>query len=382
MATEGTPQDPPPADHHVAAYDFDLPDELIAQQPLAERDASRLLALDRRTHAVAHHRFRDLPQLLRPGDLLVTNRSRVFKARLLGQRPGGGAAEVLLVRRVEGDLWHALVRPGRRLKAGVTVAIAPGFAARIEADAPPGGETGHPGATPHRETDVSHSHSDAPGPWRRVRLLADDCRADLAIDRHGHVPLPPYIRRPDAPVDLARYQTVYAREAGSVAAPTAGLHFTPPLFDALAARGVETASLVLHVGPGTFRPVEVDDVRAHRVEPERFTVPEETAAAFARARAGDRRVVAVGTTVTRTLESALDAEGRLLAGEGETSLVVVPGFRFRAVDALVTNFHLPRSSLLLLVSAFAGREHVLAAYREAVAARYRFYSYGDAMLVA
>ena len=378
MATEATPEDPPLPDHHVTAYDFDLPDELIAQQPAAERDASRLLALDRRTGALEHRRFRDLPQLLRPGDLLVTNRSRVFRARLLGQRPGGGAAEVLLVRRVEGDLWHALVRPGRRLKAGVTVAIAPGFAVRIEGDAPPGDGTPLQGASLHRETDASPD----PGPRRKVRLLADDGRTDLAIERHGHVPLPPYIRRPDAPADLARYQTVYAREAGSVAAPTAGLHFTPRLFDALAARGVETASLVLHVGPGTFRPVEVDDVRAHRVEPERFTVPEETAAAFTRARAAGRRVVAVGTTVTRTLESALDAEGRLLAGEGETSLVVVPGFRFRAVDALVTNFHLPRSSLLLLVSAFAGREHVLAAYREAVAVRYRFYSYGDAMLVA
>ena len=212
--------------------------------------------------------------------------------------------------------------------------------------------------------------------------MAEDGRSDLAIERHGHVPLPPYIRRPDAPSDLERYQTVYAREAGSVAAPTAGLHFTPALLDALAARAIETTSLVLHVGPGTFRPVEVPDVRLHRVDPERFTVPEETAAAFARARGEGRRVVAVGTTVTRALESALDAQGQLRSGEGETSLVVVPGFPFRAVDVLVTNFHLPRSSLLLLVSAFAGREHVLAAYREAVAARYRFYSYGDAMLVA
>jgi S-adenosylmethionine:tRNA ribosyltransferase-isomerase len=196
------------------------------------------------------------------------------------------------------------------------------------------------------------------------------------------VPLPPYIRRADAPADLERYQTVYAREKGSVAAPTAGLHFTPDLLAALASRGVETASLVLHVGPGTFRPVEADDVRAHRVDPERFTIPEATAASFARARAEGRRVLAVGTTVTRTLESAIDAAGHLVPGDGETSLVVVPGHRFRAVDALVTNFHLPRSSLLLLVSAFAGRARVLAAYRAAVAARYRFYSYGDAMLVA
>jgi S-adenosylmethionine:tRNA ribosyltransferase-isomerase len=327
------------SDHDIAAYDFDLPAELIAQEPLAERDASRLLALDRASGRVSHHLFRDLPQLLRPGDLLVTNRSRVA-----------------------GDVWLALVRPGRRLKPGVTVAIAPDFSARIEGDEP--------------------SRDEPLGPLRRVRLLAGDGSADLAIERHGHVPLPPYIRRPDAPADLERYQTVYAREAGSVAAPTAGLHFTPALLDALAANGVETASLVLHVGPGTFRPVEADDVREHRVAPELFSVPVETAAAFARARADGRRVVAVGTTVTRVLETALDPGGRLLAGEGETSLVVVPGVRFRAVDALVTNFHLPRSSLLLLVSAFAGRERVLAAYGVAVAARYRFYSYGDAMLVA
>jgi S-adenosylmethionine:tRNA ribosyltransferase-isomerase len=308
---------------------------------------------------LSHHRFRDLPRLLRPGDLLVTNRSRVFKARLLGSRPGGGSAEVLLVRRIAGDLWQALVRPGRRLKPGTTISVAPGFSARVEPD--------EPGPRP---------------PLRRVRLAAEDGRADAAIERHGHVPLPPYIHRADTPADLERYQTVYAREAGSVAAPTAGLHFTPDLLAALGARGVETASLVLHVGPGTFRPVEAEDVRAHRVDPERFTIPEATAAAFDRARAEGRRILAVGTTVTRTLESAIDAAGRLVPGDGETSLVVVPGHRFRAVDALVTNFHLPRSSLLLLVSAFAGRERVLAAYRAAVAARYRFYSYGDAMLVA
>lgn len=353
MSTDG-PADP--LRYESSAYDYSLPAELVAQEPPAARDASRLLVLDRTTGEVAHRRFADLPELLRPGDLLVTNRSRVFPARLLGRREGGGEAEILLVRRREADVWEAMVRPGRRLRDGAVVRIAPGFRVRIEGPPP----------TPA---------------LRRVRLLHDDLDPDAAIERHGHVPLPPYIRRPDIRADHDRYQTVYAREAGSVAAPTAGLHFTPELLSRLSTRGVERAEIVLHVGPGTFRPVEATDVREHRVDPEEFTVPAGAAAAFDRARADGRRVVAVGTTTTRTLESALDASGRLRAGDGETDLVIVPGFRFRAVDALVTNFHLPRSSLLLLVSAFASRERVLAAYAEAVRSRYRFYSYGDAMLL-
>jgi len=340
----------------ISDFDYHLPPELIAQEPLEERDASRLLVLDRASGGISHHRFRELPSLLDPGDLLVVNRSRVFPARLLGRRAGGGDAEVLLVRRKPDGTWDALVRPGRRLRPGATVEVADDLTVRIE-----GVEPG--------------------SPLRRVRLLARDVDLEATLSRRGHVPLPPYIRRPDQPADRERYQTVYARETGSVAAPTAGLHFTPALLEALTARGVERAEVVLHVGPGTFRPVEVEQVEEHRVDAEPCTIPREAAEALARARARGSRVVAVGTTVTRTLESAAQVGGGVGAGSTETALVIVPGHRFQVVDALVTNFHLPRSSLLLLVAAFAGRERILAAYAEAVRERYRFYSYGDAMLI-
>jgi S-adenosylmethionine:tRNA ribosyltransferase-isomerase len=351
---------------HIGLFDYDLPPELIAQEPLPERDASRLLVLDRVTGAVRHRAFRDLPDLLHPGDLLVVNRSRVFPARLLGRRARGGASEVLLVRAHHDDdgLWDALVRPGRRLRPGDVIEVAEDLGVRIEEGKGRRGET---------------------GPLRAVRLLARGGDVTAALERHGHVPLPPYIRRPDAPADRERYQTVYAREAGSVAAPTAGLHFTPALLGALHGRGIEHAEVVLHVGPGTFRPVGVENVMDHRVDPEPFVIPREAAEAVARTRARGGRVVAVGTTATRALESAANHgaanERAPRPGAGETALVIVPGHRFRVVDGLVTNFHLPRSSLLLLVAAFAGREHVLAAYGEAVRERYRFYSYGDAMLV-
>jgi S-adenosylmethionine:tRNA ribosyltransferase-isomerase len=291
----------------------------------------------------------------------VVNRSRVLPARLLGRRARGGAAEVLLVRahHDEDGLWDALVRPGRRLRPGDEIEVAEDLSVRIEARKGPGQEA---------------------GPLRTVRLLARDGEIAATLERHGRVPLPPYIRRPDAPADRERYQTVYAREPGSVAAPTAGLHFTPALLEALRGRGIERAEIVLHVGPGTFRPVEVENVADHRVDPEAFVIPSETAAAVAETRARGGRVVAVGTTATRALETAAQDN---VSGPGadETALVIVPGHRFRVVDGLVTNFHLPRSSLLLLVAAFAGRERVLAAYAEAVRERYRFYSYGDAMLI-
>jgi S-adenosylmethionine:tRNA ribosyltransferase-isomerase len=331
----------------------------VAQEPAAERSASRLMWLPRQDGPPGHHVFRDLPRLLRAGDLLVVNRSRVFPARLLGRRPTGAAIELLLLRALPGpgDEWECYVRPARRVPAGSAVALADGFSAHVLSGAL------------------------EPDGRRRIRLSAQGRTVEDAIATHGHVPLPPYVRRPDHPADRERYQTVYAREAGSVAAPTAGLHFTPELMAELVARGIGIAEIVLHVGPGTFKPVTAEEVEEHRVDPEHFVVPAETAEAFASCRARGGRVVAVGTTSTRTLESALDAAGRLQPGPGETALFIRPGHVFRAVDGLVTNFHLPRSSLLMLVSALGGRERVLDAYRIAVGERYRFYSYGDAMLV-
>ena len=358
---------------NLADFDFDLPDDLIAQQPPGERGGSRLLTLERATGGISHRQFSDLPSLLQPGDLLVVNDTRVFPARLIGTRlPGGGAAECFLVRPAppvhrsfseggEPDTWIALVHPGQRLREG----------SRMRFD---GG-----GRTLHAEVIGRHFHG-----RRTVRLWTEEGSSVRdTIEAIGHVPLPPYIRRADAPLDRERYQTVYARERGSIAAPTAGLHFTPDLLAALAARGIERATVTLHVGYGTFQPVRVERVEDHQVEAEHFEVPPETAAAVTRAKREGRRVVAVGTTTTRTLESlAMRSDGDLTEGRGETSLFIYPGFEFRVVSGLITNFHLPKSSLLMLVAAFAGRERVLAAYREAVAHRYRFYSYGDAMLIA
>jgi S-adenosylmethionine:tRNA ribosyltransferase-isomerase len=351
---------------NVADFDFDLPDDLIAQEPAAERGGSRLLVLDRTGGQVAHHRFADLPSLLRRGDLLVVNDTRVFPARLIGTRPapggGGGAAECFLMHRaVEPDTWIALVHPGQRLREGSRLRFVAGATVL------------------HGEILGRHFHG-----RRTVRLWTEDgSPVQDAIDAIGHMPLPPYIKRPDTAADRDRYQTVYARQRGSIAAPTAGLHFTPQILDELSRAGVERAAVTLHVGYGTFQPVRVDRVEDHRVESEHYEVTEETAAALTRARRDGRRVIAVGTTTTRTLESlTITPAGEVLAGRGDTALFIYPGFDFRVVSGMVTNFHLPKSSLLMLVAAFAGRERVLAAYREAVAARYRFYSYGDAMFIA
>jgi len=346
----------------VDAFDFDLPAELIAQIPPVERGTSRLLRLGRQDGAITHHAFADLPALLEPGDVLVVNDTRVFPARLIGQRlPGGGAAECFLVRPAdEPGSWVALVHPGQRLK--------PGSRMRFERD----------GHVVEAEVVSQHFHG-----RRVVRLWTPDgSSVHDAIHAVGHIPLPPYVKRDDTAADRERYQTVYARVEGSIAAPTAGLHFTPALFDALSARGVERATVTLHVGYGTFQPVRVEQVEEHQMEAEGFDIPPATAALLTRALREGRRIVAVGTTTTRTLESLVRSkDGAVQAQSGETALFIRPGQEFKVVSGLVTNFHLPRSSLLMLVSALAGREQVLAAYREAIEQRYRFYSYGDAMLV-
>jgi len=349
----------------LAEFDYQLPEELIAQEALADRAASRMLVVYRGEGRWEDRRFRDLPEFLRAGDCLVLNDSRVFPARLFGRRAGvkslpigknnpkrrqylSGEVEVLLLRPVSADGrdWEALVRPGRKMRTGERVRFGGGLEAEIIAR----GEFGE----------------------RTVRFAgASDLFAEF--ERIGHVPLPPYIKRADAAADRERYQTVFAREAGSVAAPTAGLHFTPEILDACRARGAETAYVTLHVGLGTFQPLHAGRVEDARLHAERYRVTAESAAKIREA----RRLVAVGTTSVRTVESMW----RSGEAGGETDLFIYPGFEFRRVDAVLTNFHLPRTSLLLLVCAFAGKEPTLAAYRHAVEARYRFYSYGDCMLV-
>jgi S-adenosylmethionine:tRNA ribosyltransferase-isomerase len=345
----------------VREFDFDLPPELIAQEPAPERAGARLLHVNRATGAMAHARVTDLPGHLTAGDVLVVNNTRVFPARLLGRRmPSGGAVECLLVKRcVDHEHWEALMHPGQRLKPGARVVF-----------------VGTP--TLHAEVLERKLHG-----RRLIRLWSDDgSPVDEAIDAIGHVPLPPYIKRADDDADRERYQTVFAERRGSVAAPTAGLHFTPALLAALRGRGVQIAEITLHVGYGTFQPVRTERVEDHRLEPERYEIESFAADIINTARSGGRRVVAVGTTVTRTLEAvALQNGGRIVAGAGETDLFVYPGFQFRILGGLLTNFHLPRSTLLMLVAAFAGRKQVLRAYRTAIAERYRFYSYGDAMLI-
>jgi S-adenosylmethionine:tRNA ribosyltransferase-isomerase len=331
----------------VEEFDYPLPGELIAQEPLPERDASRLLVLPRRSGPVAHRQVRELPALLRAGDVLVVNDARVIPARLQGRKEGsGGKVELLLVEPLPDGKWLALGQASNPLRAGARVEV---LGSTIEiAAVREGGEL----------------VVDLP--------LSGDALWSF-LDRAGELPLPPYIRHPPRDVDRERYQTVFARERGAVAAPTAGLHFTPALIEALIARGIAVVPITLHVGPGTFLPVRARRVEEHRMHRERYFVPEETALALARA----ERVVAVGTTALRTLEAS---GGR--AGAGATDLFITPGYEFRVAGALFTNFHLPKSTLLMLVAAFAGLDRILAAYREAVAQRYRFFSYGDAMLIA
>jgi S-adenosylmethionine:tRNA ribosyltransferase-isomerase len=356
-------------DLRVADFDFDLPEELIAQQPPAERGQSRMLVMDRASGELRDSRFADLPSLLKPGDLLVLNDSRVIPARLYARRTlrrerekPTGRIEVMLTEPAGDNRWHAFVRPGRKVAIGeILVFPAPSGAIELRAEVLERGEFGD-----------------------RVLQFGPVEDFFTALDRIGHIPLPPYIHRDDSAADHERYQTVYSRERGSVAAPTAGLHFTPQILDELTAAGIEVARVTLHVGLGTFAPLRVErvvDVHLHR---ERYTLPAATAEAINRAVREGRRIVAVGTTVVRTLEHcALQADGAdLIPHTGATEIFISPGFQFRIVSALLTNFHLPQSSLLMLVSAFAGRERVLAAYHHAVAQRYRFFSYGDCMFLS
>jgi len=339
----------------TSAFDYDLPPELIAQTPLKQRDQSRMLVCDRESGALRHSFFVDFPDLLSPGDVLVLNRSRVIPARLLGtRREGGIPCEVLLLRRLDRDCWEALVRPGRRLKAGVQVEFGGGLL-RCEIGEP----TAFGG--------------------RKIRFSYDGVFEEL-LDTLGQMPLPPYIH--ERLEDRGRYQTVYAKEEGSAAAPTAGLHFTDAVLECVRARGVKVVSLLLHVGLGTFRPVKAVNVEDHVMHEEWFELDAPAAEAVNAAREAGGRVVCVGTTSVRALESSADEDGRLSPMRGQTGIFITPGYRFRAVDALLTNFHLPQSTLLMMVSAFMGRENALAAYREAVREKYRFFSFGDCMFIA
>lgn len=338
-----------------SCFDYPLPADRIAQSPADRRDQSRLLVVDRSSGTFQHLRFADLADLIPRGDALVLNTTRVIRARLLGTRDSGAPAEVFLLRPTgEAAQFEALVHPGGKLRPGRIVHVADDLDVHIDAI-----------------TD------------RRTRVVTLRTTMDPwdAIQRHGHVPLPPYIHRTDVASDEERYQTVYASQPGSVAAPTAGLHFTPELLAQLSARGVERIDILLHVGAGTFKPVEVEDPADHVMHAETFEVGAAAAERFNAVRAASHRTWAVGTTATRTLESIVDDQGRIRAASGETRLFIRPGFTFRAVDRLITNFHLPRSTLLMLVAAFAGYDLAMEAYRVALAGDYRFYSYGDAMLI-
>lgn len=353
---------------NLSEFDYDLAPDQIAQYPLERRDQARLMLVHRSSGEISHHVFSDLPDLLRPSDLLVLNNTKVFPARLFGRRKGVTAEapanqkllaariEVLLIRPLDDAVWEVLVKPGRKMRVGEIVSFGEG---QLEGKVLERGPFG----------------------FRKIQFK---CRGDFEtiIDRLGHVPLPPYIKRADVEIDRDRYQTVFAKEQGAVAAPTAGLHFTQAVFDRLGQKGIEFCAITLHVGPGTFQPVHTEHVEEHQMEKERLGISPEAATAISRAKSQGRRIIAVGTTSVRALESAsLQQEGRIVPTSGETDLFIYPGFRFACVDGLLTNFHLPRSTLLILVSAFAGRDLTLKAYRTAIEANYRFYSYGDCMLI-
>ena len=335
-------------------FNYELPPELIAQTPIPQRDASRLLVLDKNTGAWQHRHFYDLPEYLRPGDCLILNNSRVLPARLLGHRlPGGGACEVLLLIDRGNKTWECLVRPGKRMRTGAKLSFGDGELMAEVVEELPGGN-------------------------RLVRFDYEGIFLEV-LERLGKMPLPPYIY--EKLEDKTRYQTVYAKEQGSAAAPTAGLHFTPELLEKIRAMGVKIVPILLHVGLGTFRPVKVEDVEKHTMHSEYYSVSPEAAKAINETRANGGRVIAVGTTSVRTLESASRDDGMLEAKSGDTSIFIYPGYRFKCVDCLITNFHLPESTLIMLVSALIGREETLGLYKKAVEEKYRVFSFGDAMLV-
>ena len=355
MNTTQTPSPAVPVGHRTADYYFDLPRELIAQDPLEDRSSSRLLVMDRNTGEVTHGTFRDILRYLHPGDALILNDTKVIPARLLGEREGTGASiEILLLKRMEKDVWECLVRPGKKLRPGARAVFGDGSLKAEILEVVEGGN--------------------------RLGRFEFEGIFEEVLDRLGEMPLPPYITHKLK--DRGRYQTVYARYEGSAAAPTAGLHFTPELLDEVRALGVQTGFVTLHVGLGTFRPVKVDDVEQHTMHTEWYNVPEETADLINRTHQAGGRVICVGTTSCRTVESAADENGIVHAGSDDTSIFIYPGYHFKTMDGLITNFHLPESTLIMLVSAFAGREHVLKAYEEAVRERYRFFSFGDAMFIA
>ncbi len=338
-------------------FDFSLPEELIAQQPAPEREGSRLMCLERSKQAVTVGNFTDILDYFQSGDLLVVNDTRVIPARLLGNKPSGGKIEILLVRRImtsSQEEWLCMTRSSKPLRPGTFIELDGGIEAEILQEEEP--------------------------PYRRVRF---HCQGDFLqqVEKVGHLPLPPYIKRPDSAADRSRYQTVFARESGAVAAPTAGLHFTDGILEQLRGKGVQILSLTLHVGLGTFLPVRVENIREHRMHAELYSIPQATADAVNTAKAEGRRVFALGTTSCRALETAATDGSRLQSGTGDSEIFIYPGYRFKLVDALITNFHLPKSTLLMLVSAFTGREFILSAYRRAVEERFRFFSYGDCMLI-
>lgn len=340
---------------HLSKFDYDLPEALIAQEPLAERSASRMLFIDRSLGEIRDRRFTGLTEYLKPGDTLVLNNTKVFPARLLGVSDTGAKVEIFLIRELVDGAWETLARPARRLPVGKKI---------------------------HFSSELSGEIVEKRNGGRLAIRLDGEGDISELLDRIGRTPLPPYIKRGDGEdIDRERYQTVFARNRGAVAAPTAGLHFTPEIIARTGEMGVTVTEITLHVGYGTFEPVRVNDLSEHRVQPERFEISEETAALLNAAKKDGKRIIAVGTTTTRVLENSFNKRGKFAAESGLADLTIAPGYEFKAIDGLLTNFHLPKSSLLVLVSTFGGHELIMDAYKHAVASRYRFYSYGDCMLI-